>query len=54
MTVEELIEKLKEFPYDMEVCIGYAGEKAGEVLISTWVHNNYPYDEPDKDYVVIR
>ena len=53
MTVEELINTLKSFPQDMEVSIDYTGNEIENVSIKTWVHNNHPYNLPDKDYVVI-
>lgn len=52
MTVKELIEKLKEFPEDMEVMdtMYYHIESVYE---GTWTHTNYPYDKPDKQVVII-
>ena len=53
LTVNDLINKLKEFPEDMPISINMAGETIEDVAIQTWVHSNYPYNKPDKDYVVI-
>lgn len=52
MTVAELIDKLKEFPQDMEVVTdGFFAIE--EIKIRTWTDGNYPYTQPDKDYVYI-
>ena len=53
ITVKELIEKLQEFPQDMPVGIDYDPMSPIEIKIWTWVHNNYPYDKPDFDFVNI-
>ena len=53
-TVKDLIDKLNEFPVDMPVSLDYAGGDIEEVKIETWVHSNYPYNLPDKNYVVIK
>ena len=52
MTVKELIDKLKQFPEDMEVmdAMYYDIENVYE---STWTHTNHPYDKPDKQVVII-
>lgn len=52
MTVKELIDKLKQFPEDMEVMdtMYYDIESVYE---NTWTHTNYPYDKPDKQVVII-
>lgn len=51
-TVEDLINKLQEFPLDMEIR-DYDFETIEDVIIKTWTHNNYPYNLPDKDYVCL-
>lgn len=52
MTVCELKEELNKYDDDMEVydCTGYEVEGVTE---KTWTHDNYPYDKPDKQIVVI-
>lgn len=52
MTVKELIDKLRQFPEDMEVMdtMYYDIESVYE---GTWTHTNYPYDKPDKQVVII-
>ena len=52
MTVKEMIEKLKEFPEDMKV-VDDLYMDIEDVYIDTWEDINYPYDEPDKQVVVI-
>lgn len=51
MTVKELINKLKEYPEDMEVMVDYMDIES--VYDGTWMHTNYPYDKPDKQVVII-
>ena len=51
MTVKELIDRLKNFPEDMEVVDEY--EEITDVYKGILMHNNYPYDKPDKEVVVI-
>ena len=58
MTVNQLIEKLKQFPTDMPVTIyhdiDWRNKYADDTIaaeICTWIHSNYPYDKPDFDYV---
>ena len=52
MIVKELINKLKEFPQDMKVQTdGFID--IDDVKIHTWVHSNYPYNEPDENRVII-
>lgn len=53
MTVTKLIEILKGFPQDMIVCTD--GDLWGdpEITIKTWIHSNYPYNLPNKEYVSI-
>lgn len=60
MTVGELIEELKKWPLDMPVAvdgnISYPPEsKYNDLEISkrTWVVSNYPYKDPDFDYINI-
>ena len=52
MTVKELIDKLKQFPEDMEV-MDYLYMDIEDVHERTWEDTNYPYDKPDKQVVVI-
>lgn len=52
MTVKELIDKLKQFPEDMEV-MDTAYYDIEDVYEGTWMHTNYPYDKPDKQVVII-
>lgn len=52
MTVKELVDRLREFPEDMEVmCSGHMDIE--EVFETTWQHTNYPYNKPDKQVVII-
>lgn len=51
MTVEELIEKLNEYPKDMPIGINYDISSDVEVNSSIWTHNNYPYDKPDIEFI---
>lgn len=53
MTVLELINALEQFPPDMPVGIDFDPKSEIELHKRTWVHSNYPYDEPDEDYVSI-
>lgn len=52
MIVKELIEKLKEFPEDMEVMNDMYME-IDNVRYGVWVHSNYPYNKPDRQVVII-
>lgn len=52
MTIRELINKLKEFPEDMEV-VDTMYMDIESVYEGTWIHTNYPYDKPDKQVVII-
>ena len=52
MTVKELIERLKEFPENMEV-MDYCLMEIENIYEITWQHSNYPYNKPDKQIVVI-
>lgn len=52
MTVKELIERLKEFPEDMEVMNDMYLE-IYNVRRGVWVHSNYPYDKPDREVIII-
>ena len=52
MTVKELIDKLKQFPEDMEV-MDYLYMDIEDVHERTWEDTNYPYDKPDKQVVII-
>lgn len=53
MTIKEIIEKLKEFPEDMEV-VDSSYDSINEIYPSVWIHSNYPYNKPDKAVIVIR
>lgn len=52
MTVKELIERLKEFPEDMEVLDG-AHTEIEDVFEGTWTDANFPNPKPDKQVVFI-
>ena len=52
MIVKELINKLKQFPEDMEV-VDAAYMDIESVYEGTWTYTNYPYDKSDKQVVVI-
>ena len=52
MMVKELIEILKEFPGDMEV-MDTMYMDIENVYEGTWTDTNYPYNEPDKQVVII-
>lgn len=52
MTVEELINKLKQFPMDIEV-VDDMYLSIENVYESIWVDSNYPYDRPDKPVIVL-
>lgn len=56
MTIEELIKELKKYPQNMPVaCCGeiyYPPENSKiDITQRTWVHNNYPYNLPDFEYI---
>ena len=58
MTVKQLIQELQKYPGDMPVAtfndISWATKDDPHwvrVGIATWVHDNYPYDKPDFQYV---
>jgi hypothetical protein len=60
MTVGELIEELKKWPEDMPVAVFdtiiYPPEHNYNKLTlvkKTWVDSNYPFDQPDFDYINI-
>lgn len=60
MTVKELIEELQKYPQDMPVAtdgnIYYPPDSPYnklEVSKRTWVESNYPYIDPDFDYINI-
>ncbi len=60
MTVAELVEELKKWPQDMPVAVDgniyYPPEYEGnrlEISKRTWVDSNYPWDQPDFDYINI-
>jgi len=60
MTIKELIEELQKYPEDMPVAvdgnISYPPEadyNRLEVSKRTWVVSNYPYKDPDFDYINI-
>ncbi len=50
--VKELIDRLKQFPEDMEVMdANYMNIE--HVYEQTWTHANFPYNKPDKQVVII-
>lgn len=49
VTVKELIEKLKEFPEDMEV-LSYEYQSIGNSL---FIDTYWDYDRKEKEYVII-
>lgn len=58
MTIQQLINGLKKFPKDMPIAIwGDIDWKSKDdphhinIIKSTWVHSNYPYDKDDFDYI---
>ena len=52
ITVKELIQQLSQYPDDMEVFdVGLM--EIENVRETTWTRNNYPYDKPDKQILVI-
>ena len=53
MTVSELIEKLKEFDQDLRV-VDDCMLDIEDVVETTWVDSNYPYDKPDEQVVMIK
>ena len=50
-TMADLIKKLQELPQDMPIAT--YGNPFDEIIIKkhTWEHTNYPYDQPDLDYI---
>ena len=52
MNVGQLIDNLSKYDKSLEVydCSGYEVEGVEK---TTWSHNNYPYDKPDKEIVRI-
>ena len=57
MTVQQLIEKLKQLPQDSYIAIlndiGWRSkDNPDNIKIKkyTWTHDNYPYDKPDFEY----
>ena len=60
MTIKELIEELEKWPLDMPVAIDYniyypPESKYNKLTVSkrTYIDSNYPYDNPDFDYINI-
>ena len=51
MKVKELINKLKEFPQDLEV-YDICMDKVEEIKLVHWIDPNYPYKDED-DRIVI-
>lgn len=47
-----MIDKLKEFPSTMEV-MDSCFDDIISIRQATWVHNNYPYNLPDREVVII-
>ncbi len=52
MTVKELREILDKFPDDLEV-YDTSLYKIEKIKRTTLIHNNYPYNKPDEDIIVI-
>ena len=52
MTVQDLIETLKEFPLQMRV-VDINHENIQEVYKTVLTHNNYPYNKPSEEVVVV-
>ena len=53
MTVGELIQILLGFPQDMPVAVNYDIHEAVTASIQTWTDDNYPYEQPDVEFVNI-
>ena len=53
MTVKELIDILQTFPIEMEV-VDMSYIDIEDVSIKTWTHSNYPYNQPDRQVVMIK
>lgn len=52
MTIKELKEKLEEFDENLEVYdSGY--EPVEKIYLGIWTHDNYPYNKPDKEILII-
>ena len=51
MNVGELVAILKEYPQEMPVAILYELFDPIIVSMQTWTHDNYPYDQPDIDFI---
>ena len=51
-TVGDLIMELMRFPFDMEVR-DMSLDKIEKVYQRTWTDTNYPYNQPDKEIIVI-
>lgn len=51
MTVGELVAILQEYPQDMPVALMYEIFDPIVVSMQTWTHDNYPYDQPDIDFI---
>ena len=57
MTVQQLIEKLKELPPNAYIATyndisDYSKDDPNQIIIKkcTWVNSNYPYNKPDFEY----
>ena len=50
-TVADLIKKLQELPQDMPIATNYNPFEGIVIKKHTWEHTNYPYDQPDLDYI---
>ena len=51
MSVGELVDILKKYPQEMPVAIMYELFDSIIVSMQTWTHDNYPYDQPDIDFI---
>lgn len=52
MTVQELIDQLEKFPKDMRV-IDSSCMDIERVFEMPFTHDNYPYNKPDEQVIVI-
>ena len=50
-TVADLIKKLQELPQNMPIATYNEPFEEIEIKTRTWIHSNYPYDQPDLDYI---
>lgn len=52
MTVQELIDQLEKFPRDMRV-VDLSRMDIERVFETIFTHDNYPYNKPDEQVIVI-